>query len=61
MDLRKRLFETTSRQFLEEWEKGVSFLLTQKVKPTRLSAPECKCTDVPRKDGETKPSEGLPL
>jgi hypothetical protein len=56
-DIAKRLAETTSRQFLEEWERGVILeLLDQIEKDVLRYVLNSKCSDARRKAGKTKSS-----
>ena len=53
-DTAKRLLETTSRQCLEEWERGVISLLIQDISLNILNVLSYRCIDDPRKAGATK-------
>ncbi len=57
-DIAKRLAETTSRQFLEEWERGVIYgLLNQVAKDALRYVLNSKCIAARHKDGKTKSSD----
>jgi len=56
-DIAKRLAATTSRQCLEEWERGVICGLLQQVEEDALRyVLNSKCTDARRKAHKTKSS-----
>ena len=57
-DIAKRLAATTSRQCLEEWEKGVILELLNQVEEDVLRyVLNSKCTDARRKARKTKSSD----
>jgi hypothetical protein len=57
-DIAKRLAETTSRQFLEEWERGVILeLLNQVAEDALRYVLNSKCTAAHHKAGKTKSSD----
>ena len=56
-DIARRLAATTSRQCLEEWERGVIYeLLNQVEKDVLRYVSNSKCTDAQRKVRKTKSS-----
>jgi hypothetical protein len=55
--LRKRLVETVSRSFLEEWERGVVYSMIKDVNQTITNELACKNIVEQRKAGATKPTE----
>jgi len=58
-DIAKRLVATTSQQFLEEWDRAVTYAVLRVVaKDVLLHVLKCKCTDVRRKVIKTKSSGG---
>lgn len=55
--LRKRLVETVSRSFLEEWERGVLYSMIKDVNQTITNELACKSIVEQHKAGAIKPTE----